>query len=71
MIVIKQTENGFKTYSNENYKIKPIFDRLGETINENAIFDEAEDIEVDEKPRFDYEETDIKREIEQEIEEEP
>ena len=71
MIVIEQTENGFKTYSDENYMIKPILDRLGKEINSNAMYDEAEDIEVDGKPRFDYEETDIKREIEQEIEEEP
>ena len=53
------------------FKIKPIYDRLGEPINKNAVFDEAEDIEVNGKPRFDYEETDIKREIEQEMEEEP
>ena len=71
MIVIEQTENGFKTYSDENYMIKPILDRLGKEINSNAMYDEAEDIEVNGQPRFDYEETDIKREIEQEIEEEP
>ena len=43
--------------------IKPILDRLGEPINLNALYDEAEDIEVDGQPRFDYEETNIKIEI--------
>lgn len=58
MIKIERIENGFRTYSDENYMIRPIFDRLGEPINPNAIYDEAEDIEVDGQPRFDYEETD-------------
>lgn len=64
MIRIEKLKDGFKTYSDENYMIRPILDRLGKEINPNAIYDEAEDIEVDGKPRFDYEETDIKREIE-------
>ena len=63
MIVIKKIETGFRTYSDEDYMIRPILDRLGKEINPNAIYDEAEDIEVDGQPRFDYEETDIKREI--------
>lgn len=63
MIKIEKIENGFKIYSDENYMIRPILDRLGKEINPNAIYDEAEDIEVDGQPRFDYEETDIKREI--------
>ena len=71
MIKIEKTETGFRTYSDEDYMIKPILDRLGKEINPEAIYDEAEDIEVDGQPRFDYEETDIKREIEPEIEEEP
>ena len=63
MIKIEKTEEGFRTYSDEDYMIRPILDRLGQPINQNAIYDEAEDIEVDGQPRFDYEETDIKREI--------
>jgi len=70
MIKIEKTETGFRTYSDEDYMIRPILDRLGKEINQNAIYDEAEDIEVDGKPRFDYEETDIKREIEEYSEEE-
>jgi len=70
MIKIERTDYGFKTYSDENYKIRPIFDRLGEEINLNAIYDEAEDVEVNEHPRFDYEETNIKREIIEEEENE-
>lgn len=69
MIKVEKTETGFRTYSDEDYMIRPILDRLGKEINPNAIYDEAEDIEVDGRPRFDYEETDIKREI-IEIEEE-
>ena len=57
MIKIEKIENGFKTFSDKNLRIKPIYDRLGEAIDENALYDEAEDIEVDGKPRFDYEET--------------
>ena len=71
MIKIEKIEDNYRTYSDEGYMIRPILDRLGEEININAIYDEAEDIEVDGQPRFDYEETDIKREIEPEIEEEP
>ena len=50
--------------------IKPIYDRMGEKINPNAIYGEAEDIEVDGYPRFDYIETDIKIKRREEIEEE-
>lgn len=66
MIKIEKTETGFRTYSDEDYMIKPILDRLGKEINLNAIYDEAEDIKVNGQPRFDYEETDIKREKEEE-----
>lgn len=69
MIKIEKIETGFRTYSDEDYMIRPILDRLGNEINLNAMYDEAEDIEVDGYPRFDYEETDIKREIEEEINE--
>lgn len=39
--------------------IKPIRDELGEPINPNAEYDEAIDIIVDGKPRYEYVETDI------------
>ena len=58
MIVIERIENRFKTYSDEDYMIKPIYDRLGKPINPNALYEVAEDIEVDGHPRYDYEETD-------------
>lgn len=61
MIRIEKIENGFRTYSDKNFKIKPIYDRLGELINENALYDEAEDIEVEGQPRFDYIEVEEKR----------
>ena len=70
MIKIEKIENGFKIYSDKNYMIRPILDRLGKKINANAIYDEAEDIEVNGFPRFDYEETNIKREIMEEENEE-
>lgn len=63
MIKIEKIETGFRTYSDEDYMIRPILDRLGNEINSNAMYDEAEDIEVDGYPRFDYIETDIKREV--------
>lgn len=69
MIKIEKIESGFRTYSDEDYMIRPILDRLGKEINPNAMYDEAEDIEVNGFPRFDYIETDIKREIEEEINE--
>ena len=66
MIVIEKIDTGFRTYSDEDYMIRPILDRLGQPINPNAIYDEAEDIKVDGQPRFDYIETDVKREIPEE-----
>ena len=63
MIIVEKLEEGFRTYSDEGFKISPILDRLGEPIHQNALYDEAEDIEVDGHPRFDYEETDIKIEL--------
>lgn len=64
MITVEKIENGYKTYS-DTYMIRPILDRLGHSINPNAMYDEAEDIEVDGHPRFDYEETDIEKEVEE------
>lgn len=66
MIKVEKTEEGYKTYSDDGYMIRPILDRLGEEINSSAMYDEAEDIEVDGHPRFDYEETEIKVEIPEE-----
>ena len=70
MIKIEKLEQGFRTYSDKDYMIRPILDRLGKEINPNAIYDEADDIEVEGQPRFDYEETNIKIEKNEEIEEE-
>lgn len=53
------SEKLIKSYSDNNKMIKPVFDRLGKDINPNAMFDEAVDIIVDGKPRYDYVETDI------------
>lgn len=69
MINIEKIETGFRTYSDEGYMIRPILDRLGEEINPDAIYEEAEDIEVDGHPRFDYEETEEKIEFPPEEEE--
>lgn len=60
MIIIEKLEEGFLSYSNNSFYIKPIFDRLGYPIDGTVMYEAAEDIEIDGKPRFDYEETDIK-----------
>lgn len=52
-------ERLIKSYSDNNKMIKPVFDRLGKDINPNAQYDEAVDIIVDGKPRYDYVETDL------------
>ena len=70
MIVVERIEGGFKTYSDMDVMIRPIYDRLGQPIPEEALYEEAEDIEVDGQPRFDYEETDIPIEHPEEEEEE-
>lgn len=51
-------ERLIKSYSDNNKKIKPTFDRLGREINPNAVYDEAIDIIVNGQPRYDYVETD-------------
>lgn len=63
MIIINKVEDGFLTYSDSGLKIKPVYDRLNREINKEALYDDAFDIEVEGKPRFEYEETDIKREV--------
>ena len=63
MIKVERLEEGFRTYSDEGYMIRPVLDRLGGEINTAAEYEEAEDIEVDGHPRFDYEETETKIEL--------
>lgn len=62
------SERLIKSYSDNNKKIKPTFDRLGKEINPNAVYGEAIDIIVNGQPRYDYIETD--QEIEAEVIEE-
>ena len=57
------SERLIRSYSDNNKKIKPVFDRLGKPISEHALYDRADDIIVDGKPRYDYVETDIDVEI--------
>ena len=53
------TPNIVISYSDNGKMIRPVFDRLGKPINPNAMYDEAVDIIVSGKPRYDYVETDI------------
>lgn len=59
-MIIKEVYNEklIKTYSDSGLKIKPIYDRIGNPINENARYETAIDIIVNGEPRYDYEETD-------------
>ena len=70
MLKIEKIEDNYRTYSDEGFMIKPVYDRLHEPINPNALYDEAEDIEVNGQPRFVYKETNIKREVKEENNEE-
>ena len=71
MIVIEKIDDILvKSYSDINKKIKPIFDRLGKEINPHAKYDIAVDIIVNGQPRYDYVETDIDIEVEEETAEE-
>lgn len=63
-------ERLIKTYSDSNKMIKPTFDRLGKEINPHAKYDIAVDIIVNGQPRYDYVETDIDIEVEEEVLEE-
>ena len=56
------------SYSDLGKQIRPVFDRLGKPIREDALYPEAYDVIVDDKPRYDYEETDIDIEIEEQEE---
>ena len=70
MIVIEKIDDILvKSYSDINKKIKPIFDRLGKEINPHAKYDIAVDIIVNGQPRYDYVETDIDIEVEEETDE--
>lgn len=61
MIVIGQyNDKLMKTYSDSEFKIRPIYDRLGKEISPHAKYDIAVDIIVEGKPRYDYVETDEK-----------
>lgn len=59
-----------KTYSDNNKMVKQVLDRLGKPIREDAIYAEAVDMVIDGKPRYDYVETDIDIEVEEEVLEE-
>lgn len=58
-------ERLIKSYSDSNKKIKPIFDRLGEPINESAIYNDGVAIDIivieggKEVPRNTYVETNL------------
>ena len=72
MIVHEFFENNTlcKTYSDNNKMVKQVMDRLNRPIRENAIYAEAVDMVIDGKPRYDYVETDIDIEVEEEVLEE-
>lgn len=63
-------ERLIKSYSDSNKMIKPVYDRLGKEINPHAKYDIAVDIIIDGQPRYDYVETDIDIEVEEEVLEE-
>ena len=54
----KNNEDIIISYSDNGKQIRPVFDRLGKPIREDAIYPEAYDIIVDGHPRYDYVETD-------------
>lgn len=72
MIVHEFFENNTlcKTYSDNNKMVKQVMDRLNRPIRENAIYAEAVDMVIDGQPRYDYVETDIDIEVEEETTEE-
>lgn len=72
MIVHEFFENNTlcKTYSDNNKMVKQVMDRLNRPIRENAIYAEAVDMVIDGQPRYDYVETDIDIEVEEEVLEE-
>ena len=59
-----------KTYSDSGKMIKQVYDKMGRPIVQNAIYAEAIDIVINGYPRYDYIETDIDIEKEEEIVEE-
>ena len=59
IVVEKSGESLFKTYSDSGLMIRQILDRLGGDVDGSALYEEADDIDVNGKPRFEYEETDI------------
>ena len=62
MVKLKLAEDNANiviSYSDEGKMIKPVYDRLGEPIRDDAVYAEAHDIIVNGMPRYDYVETDI------------
>ena len=59
-------QNVVISYSDNGKMIRPVFDRLGKPIREDAIYAEAADVIVNGRPRYDYVETDIDIEKEEE-----
>ena len=57
------------SYSDEGKMIKPVYDRLGKPIKDDALYSEACDIIVNGMPRYDYIETDIEIEKEEQADE--
>lgn len=69
MVKLKLAEDNANiviSYSDEGKMIKPVYDRLGKPINDDALYAEACDIIVNGMPRYDYVETDIDIEREEE-----
>lgn len=60
MIVVEKICDRYKTYSNEGYTIRPVYDRMGKPLRTRANYVVAYDREINGQPRFDYEETDEK-----------
>ena len=69
MVKLKLAEDNANiviSYSDEGKMIRPVYDRLDKPIREDALYAEACDIIVNGMPRYDYIETDIDIEKEEE-----
>ena len=53
----KTSERTIKQYSDKGKKLKQVFDRLGGKVSE-TLYNSAEDVIINGKPRYDYVETD-------------
>lgn len=70
MVKLKLAEDNANiviSYSDEGKMIKPVYDRLGKPIKDDALYAEACDIIVDGMPRYDYIETDIEVDKEEQV----